>query len=345
MKAAARDVDGLLRKVGPQVAAILIYGPDTGLVRERAGRLVNAVAGAGADAFAVSEVSPERLRDQASALADEAASFTFGGGRRVVRLRGAGDAQSKAVAGFLAAAPGGLLIVEAEELAPRSSLRQLFEAADNAVAIACYQEEGEDLGHFIAAELRRSNLSLAADAQGYLVAALGGDRGVTRREIEKLVLYKGAAGAAAEIQMSDAMACVGDSSAQSIDDLALAVADGDMAAVERLAARALQEGTSPVTILRAAGRHFLRLHRVAAAAGDQERVMRSLRPPIFYKHLARFQGQSRRWKPEALQTAIGRLLDAEMECKRTGVPAEAVCRHALMGIATLVAKRAERTGS
>ena len=58
---------------------------------------------------------------------------------------------------------------------------------------------------------------------------------------------------------------VGDSSALTLDDLALALADGDRAALDRAYGRALEEGSDAITILRAAGRHLLRLHQVASA--------------------------------------------------------------------------------
>lgn len=333
MKVTGPGVEGFLREVGSDIAAVLLYGPDASLVRERSDRLAATVAGSATDPFCVSEVSLDRLREVPSSLSDEAAALTFGGGPRVVRLREAGDSQTKTIESFLTTASGGLLIVEAGELGPRSSLRLLFEACDSAAAVPCYRDEGERLDRFVTDELRRANLRLSDEARDYLLAALGGDRGVTRREIDKIVTYMGEPGGGAVVQLSDAMACAGDTAAQSIDDLALAVADGDAAAVERLTQRVLQGGTSPVLVVRAAARHFMRLHLVAAAEGDRERVVRSMRPPIFPRSLPRFHGQVRRWAPARLHQAISRLLRAEMDCKRTKAPAEALCRQVLLEIA------------
>lgn len=342
MKISARNVDGFLADVGDSLAAVLIYGPDAGLVRERADRLATTIAGDVADPFRVSEVTPERLRDQPSLLLDEAAALTFGGGRRVVRLRGATDQQSDIVAPLLDSPVGGLLIAESDELGPRSSLRQLFEAAANAAALPCYRDEGADLARFIAEELRRDGLQLADEARGYLANALGGDRAITRREIEKIVAYMGPAGGGRPVGLADAIACVGDSAALSVDDLVFAIGDGDLAAAERLTSRVLQEGTAPVTILRAAARHFLRLHLIATGAGDRERAIRSLRPPVFYKLVPALQDQVRRWTPARLHQALARLIRAEADCKTTGAPAETLCRRTLLEIATL-APKASRT--
>jgi DNA polymerase-3 subunit delta len=342
MKISARNVEGFLAEVGEPLAAVLLYGPDAGLVRERADRLAAAIAGDAADPFRVSELTPERLRDQPSLLVDEAAALTFGGGRRVVRLRTAGDAQSGVIAAFLESAGGALVIAESDELGPRSSLRQLFETSDNAAALPCYRDEGADLARFVAGELRGEGLQLADDARDYLANVLGGDRAITRREIEKIVAYMGPAREGSVVELADAVACVGDSAALSVDDLIFAIGDGNLAAVERLTTRVMQEGAAPVTILRATARHFLRLHLVASATGDRERVIRSLRPPVFYKFVPALQEQVRRWTPVRLHQALSRLTRAEADCKTTGAPAETLCRRALLEIAAL-APKASRT--
>ncbi len=339
MKLAGRDIESFLRGVDAAVAAVLFYGPDAGLVHERADRLTAAVAGDAADPFRVSDVTVEGLRDQPSLLSDEASALSFGGGRRVVRLRNAGDSQSAAIESFLESpAGGGLVVVEAAELGPRSSLRQLFEAADNAAALPCYRDEAGDLARLIGEELGRAGLRLTGEARDYLAGALGGDRGVTRRELEKIVSYMGPSDSARPLELADALACVGDSAALSVDDLVFALGDGDFVAVERLTDRVLAEGTTPVAILRTAGRHFLRLHLVASAE-DRERAIRTLKPPVFYKYVPRLHEQVRQWAPSRLHQALDRLTRAEMDCKRTGMPAEVLCRRVLLEIAAQAPRR------
>jgi len=340
MKVTGRNIESFLRSADASVAAVLFYGPDAGLVRERADRLTATVAGDAADPFRISELTPERLREQPSLLSDEAAALSFGGGRRVVRLRNAGESQSAAIESFLASpAGGGLVIVEADELGPRSSLRQLFEAADHAAALPCYRDEAEDVARLIGDELGRAGLRLTDEARDYLIGALGGDRGVTRRELEKIVSYMGPSESARPLELADALACVGDSAALSVDDLVFALGDGDLAAVERLTGRTLAEGTTPVAILRTASRHFLRLHLVASA-DDQERAIRSLKPPVFYRYVPRLHAQVRQWTPARLHQAIDRLTRAELDCKTTGMPADVLCRRVLLEIAAQAPRRA-----
>src|SRR6202008_4488129 len=136
MKITGRNVESLLRGVDAKIAAVLLFGPDRGLVREGADRVAVAVSGDTADPFRVSDVAAARLRNEPTALVDEAAALTLDGGRRLVRLRDASHSVAAAVEPFLSMADrGGLLLIEAAALGPRSALRRLCEAAGNAAAL------------------------------------------------------------------------------------------------------------------------------------------------------------------------------------------------------------------
>lgn len=335
MKLERQALARFLRAPDPGVVAVLLYGPDAGLVRERADALVAAAAEDPADPFRVCELTPADLRDDPTRLVDEAAALPFTGGRRVVRLRDVTDALAPFFARLMEEpVPPGLVVVEAGDLPARSSLRALFTDSGTAAAIPCYRDEGKALSEVIAATLREAGLSVARDALEYLTANLGGDRALTRRELEKLVLYK--AGGDGTVTLDDALACVGDTAARGLDDLVFDVADGSVTALERDLERQLAEGDSPVSILRAAARHFLRLHAAAGAVArgeTPERAMAMLRPPVFSRSAERFRRQLARWTVSGLSAALSRLTQAEIDCKTTGLPADTICRRALAEIA------------
>lgn len=333
MKLTARQIDGFLKQ--PGTSAVLLYGPDSGLVRERAELLTRRVAGDAADPFRVAELTPAMLRDDPARLADEAQALSLTGGRRVIRLRDAGDSATALLESLLnGPEPAGFVIVEAGDLPPRSSLRQLFERSDRGAALPCYRDEGDSLAALVDGTLKGAGLTATPEARAFLLDSLGGDRGVSRSELEKLLLYVGTSGR--QVTLDDVVACIGDSAASSLDHVAMAVGDGDPAALERAIDRALQDGGNPVGMLRAVSRHFLRLHQamgVLAAGGDAGRAIRSLHPPVHFRLQDRFARQLRRWPAPALAAAIHRLLEAEMACKRPGAPAETLMRHAFLDIA------------
>lgn len=345
MKPKPREVAGLLRRPPAEIRAILLYGEDTGLVSERAEQLVELVAGSKDDPFRLAVLTGAMLSDDPARLGDEADALALTGGRRAVRVRDAGDKSTPAFKAWLDNPKGGvdasLVIVEADALAARSSLRKLFEAADNAAAIACYRDEGASLTALIDDVMKENGLSLAPDARSFLADSLGGDRRLSRRELEKLALY----GAGKKrIELEDARACIGDSSVATLDSLSFAVASGDGAATDRNLVRALNDGTAPIAILRSLARHFERLHLTAthlASGVGPDQALKSLRPEPFFKVRDEFLRQARMWRPAHLTEALGRVLETEVACKRTGSPAATLTGRACHEIAAL-ARRLQR---
>jgi len=340
VKIAAARIEAFLRQPDPAVRAVLVFGPDQGLVRERVERLMRSVVADLSDPFRVAEVRASQLKESPAALADEAAAIAMGGGRRVVVLREAADGQSAALASFLANPRGdSLVVIEAGELGPRSSLRKLVEGADTAAALACYGDEAGTLEAVIVTELKAAGLMAEPEAMAYLVDNLGGDRRLTRSELTKLALYMGGPG---RVRLEDAAACVGDSAARGLDDLAMATADGDHAGAQRVLDKLLNEGAQPVAMLRSVSRHFLRLHLVAgliAQGKSADQAMAALKPPVIFKMADRFRRQVSRWPVDRLGRALELLTEAELDCKTTGLPAPEITARALMMIARAASRR------
>lgn len=341
VKIAAGRVDSLLGNPTSETPVLLLYGPDGGLVRERAERAVSAVTGGTDDPFRLVTIAATDLSKDPARLADEMAAQSLIGGRRAVWVRGAGDSLTAALKPIVETprSDANLLVVEAGELPPRSTLRKLCEGSKAAAAIACYPPEPETVAALVRDLLSGAGISLSRDAEAFLAEHLAADRALVRREAEKLIAYAGDSGA---IDLEAAEACIGDSAERTLDDLVLAAADGQAAAVDGATQRLFSEGQSPVAILRAAQRHFGRLHlaNCRVAAGDSpDNVMSSLRPPVFFKAKPRFRRQLDGWRRDRLQEVLTRLADAEADCKRTAMPAETICARTLLQVASLARSR------
>ncbi|HTV90976.1 MAG TPA: DNA polymerase III subunit delta [Stellaceae bacterium] len=344
MKLPPARVAAFVRRPDPETRAILLYGPDAGLVRERAETLARGVSPDLHDPFRVAELSGTTLSADPARLADEAAQISLMGGRRVVRVREAGDALAPLFARFLAAPAGdALVVVEAGDLPGRSALRRAFDDTREAAAIGCYPDTPRELAAVIRDACAERRIALSRDAGDFLVAHLGGDRLLTRAELEKLTLYAGDGG---RIGLEDARAVVADSAALSLDDALLAAAEGDAAALDRALARVFQEGESPVGVIRALLRHLQRLHLVTArvAAGTPpDEAIRNARPPIFFKEQDSWRRQLQRWDEGRLRRMLDDVAAAEFRMKQTGAPAETICREALFALARASdAARAQR---
>ncbi len=339
MKITGARIKSFLARPTVGIVGVLIYGPDQGLVVERAEILAKAVVDDPSDPFRTAEITGAALKQDPARLADEAGAISFapsgggGGSKRLVRLRQATDAIAPIINDYFAtAAADALIVVEAGILGSRSKLRRLFERAKNAAALACYEDDEQTLGQVISETLDRHGLNVSPDARAFLAGQLGSNRGVTRAELEKLALYMGRPG---RVELADAMAIVGDSASASINAVVFAAASGDAPALDKALGRAFGEGAQPVTVLRAAARHIMRLHRAAglvATGMSQAEAVKALRPPVIFLHHKMFLAQLRQWGSSEISRALDILLDAELDCKTTGMPAGEISGRALLRI-------------
>lgn len=339
MKISAGNADRFVASPDAAIVAVLVYGPDAGLVGERCARAVRSVVEDPSDPFRVAEISAGALKDDPARLSDEVSALSMTGGRRVVYLRGAAEGEAPALSALLD--DGGFesfLVVEAGDLSPRSALRKLFEGAANGAAVACYADDAGSLKALIQEVMSSNSVFVEPDAMTYLSDNLGADRRVSRSELEKLAIFAGEGG---QVTLADALACVGDSATATLDDIGFAVAGGDPAGLTKALERARADGLEDIAVLRAAQRHFQRLHLTVGRIGNgasSDQAIRSLRPPVFFKRVDGFRSQTSRWRAQDLEAALAILTDAEIACKSTGVPSNAACDRALLRLATRAAR-------
>jgi len=336
VKLTGSRTEAFLRRPDPGIGTVLLFGPEQGLVEERARQLIRAAIGPDNDPFRLSEMPVETLKSDPSRLLDEALSLPFTGGRRVVRVRGATDVCTAAVRALLEAGAPGFVLLEAGELGPRSTLRQLVEAASAAAALGCYPDNEKSVADLARARLSAASISISTDALQVLIALLGSNRMATRSELDKLVDYIGDAG---RVGVEDVLAVVGDTSAVSLEAVVLAAAEGNVRGLDRALTAAFAEGEQPIVMLRAAARHMLRLSQaraeMAARGVSARQAMEMLRPAVIFHLQARFTTMLQCWDRSRLATALLILAEAELASKRTGEPQHGLCCQALLRIAAL----------
>jgi DNA polymerase-3 subunit delta len=322
------------------LTAALVFGPDAGLVQERAERLAKTVVADLTDPFNVADLSESGLLADKARLFDEAAAISMMGGRRLVRVRGATNALAELFEFFLEDHAGdALVVVEAGDLAKSGALRKIFEGDKNAAAIACYPDSAQNLPEVVQAALKAGGYSIAPDALQEAAARLGNDRGITRRELEKLMLY---AGDKKQIALDDVRAVMGDEVEARTDAVSDAAAGGDLAGLDRELERLWVSDVNPAQVIRGAMGHFqkLLLAREATMRGEPiDTAMKRLRPPLHFSRATAFKAQAQRWNRDRLGDALDMLLEAEALTRTTGAPAEAATGRALMNIAAMAKGR------
>jgi len=334
----AFEVDRWLSRPEPAFRLVLIYGPDRGLVSERARAFAKKTGLPLDDPFAVVRLEANELDQQPGRLEDEARTVPmFADNRRLIWVSNAG-AQKNLAADVKRLAdnppPDAILLIEAGELKKNAALRTAVESADAAMALPCYADDARAIDALIDEELAKAGMAIDLEARQALKSSLGGDRLASRGEIAKLLLYcldKG------RIGVEDVLATIGDVSASSNDDAIDAVLLGKAADLDLALARHSAAGGQPFQMLASAIRQFQSLQ---AMRDQMERkgqsaaaAVASARPPVFFARKKAVEGALERIDGEAVTRALDRLRDTVLQTRRRPDLAKAVVARTLLALA------------
>ena len=323
MKLQTREIDKFLSAPPPTCCVFLFYGPDGGLISHRARQMAQKFAPDLDDPFAVTLLDGDVAAKDPSRLMGEAAMLAFGGSQRLIWLRDADDKCVKAVEGLLLTERlSAIVIIEANDLGPKSVLRKLAEAANHAAAIPCYVEDAGQIAQYVTRELSTAGWRITRDAAQWFGQHLGGDRGLVQQEVQKLITYLGVPETNNEVDL-DILQTIAAGGAVLAED-AFVDAIGTAPATA-MAHRLIAEGQAVTNLIRTMGRHVSRLYATQLrirSGEDMKSAMDSLQPRIFFKRENAFRAQLSRFSLRYLSRLRGELWRLERECKQTGTPDE-----------------------
>lgn len=339
----AHEVGGWLSRPDPLTRVVLIYGPDRGMVSERARGFAEKTGLPMADPFAVVKFDLADKDTDSGRLFDELGARPLFGGHRLLWIRNAGAQKfvSDALKEVLAAPPDDLtILIEAGELKKTAPLRKLVETTDRAMALPCYPDEGRSIDVLIDAELSRAGLAIDADAKSALRAALGGDRLASRGELEKLILY---CQGAVNVTLADVLASTGDVSALSADDIVDCAISGKVTALDARIRRYLAGGSPPFLLLSSAMRQFQVLsvlkHEMDVNGQSASAAVARARPPVFFSRRALVENALAQWSSPAIGQALDRLQATVLQTRRRAELAEDLTSQALLALSVYAQAR------
>ena len=335
MKIQPKFADGFLAKPDKDYKAALLYGPDSGGVRDRAKKMAAAILGANPDPFAIMDLTEAKVLSDPALLSDELAAVSMMCPKRVIIIRDGGDKLTKIIEGASGAFNKDcFLIVMGDELSTRSSLRAWFEKSSDVAALASYRDELRDIQGVVRKAFDEAKLPVDRDVMDYLCAQLGNDRYVTYQELDKIITYAGGQ----RLTLPEVAALVDYNRETNLDDIVSAVADKNVAALEKMLMLMLREGMQPVAYLRSLQRYFNRLYALKSmmvAGVPVDDVVAGVRPPVFFRQVPILTRHIQQWSLENITRALGLLVSAELSCKSSDVPAIAASSRYLLQIASM----------
>ena len=329
----AGDVDRTLRRPDPARPVLLLYGPDTGLVAERARLAAERAVDDPADPFQLIRIEGDVIASDPGRLVDEASTIGMFGARRAIWVRPSTRNIAPSVEAVLQVSlQDTTVVIEAGDLGKSAPLRTLCERSPKASALPCYADSERDLGGVVDEALQAAGLSIGRDARAALIASLGGDRLATRAELTKLLLYTHGQ---REVTLDDIDAAISDVSSLALDGAIDAAFAGQPVGLDNALQRLLAEGTSASTLLGATLRHAFALFsaRLEIAGGKSISDTVAAWRGLHFRRKLLVERQLGLWSVKALTRVIEVLQAAVLDSRRAPDLGAALAGHTLLDIA------------
>jgi len=340
------EADAFVARPDPARPVVLVFGPDAGLVHERAETLIRNSVDDIADPFLLARIEADELAANPMRLVEEAQTIPMLGGRRAVWVRAGGRYNIVPAVEALLAFSGSecRIVIEAGDLRRNAPLRSLCEHAKQAAAIACYADDEKALARLVDRELREAKLTIADDAHALLLPLLGGDRQASRSELSKLILY---AQGKTRIEVDDVAAVVANASALGVDAVIDAALSGRFAEIETEFSKLMAAGTAPGQIFWAGQRQLSEVHKLRLTVEDGSTVdaVMSSWPRAHFRREQQVRSALRIWNAERLADAMVQFGKAALDVRRQADLAEPITQRALMALASMAQSLGKTPGA
>lgn len=331
MKIASYKIDEFIASPPANIKAVLLYGPDLGLISLRAKKLEKLVLSNSDESFNKADINFSKLKENQAIFFDEVYSMSLIGGQKLIKLR---DVQAKpsseltALIDFAKDYEGdNFVILTSFDLKPTSPLRKIFEKEKHLASLPCYKDDAQSIKQVIKSTLSIAGYNFNNDVVEYLSSNFSGDRMIIVSELEKLMIY---VGSNKQITLDDAINSIGNANELSLSNLCNAVASQNSILIEKNLQIALNESTFAVVIIRACLNYFVKLHKIKAESLatkiPTDKIVESIKPPIFFKQLPVLKSHARKWQISSLNKTISALIDLECDCKSGKLPDELILK-------------------
>jgi DNA polymerase-3 subunit delta len=316
----------------------LVFGPDAGLVRERAEALVRASIDDPKDPFQLARLDGDDLASEPTRLVEEANTIPLFGGRRAVWVKAGSRNFAPAVEALVAAAsPDCRVVIEAGDLAHRTLRRSASaprmswrcRATPTPKEIWCASSTTSCGRQASPSHPRRARAGAFARRRPPRLA----------HEIAKLALF---ARGQEQVELDDVMAVVADASTLALDGLIDAAFAGRTNELEVQFGKARTAGTSPGTIVSTALRQVTQLHKARLAVDDGASVSEAtgvIQPFVHFSRKAAVEAALRSWTSARLERAMAQLAEALLESRKQAGLADVIAQRTLLSLAVNVRRK------
>ena len=316
MKLQLKNKNTYFLKPDPQMAGILLYGTNPARVQKKKNEFINALLGLNAkEEMRLTIISTTNLRKEPSLLIDAMKAQGFFPGRRCILVENASDSFTTLIKSVLVERKhdDAHILLTANLLSPRSSLRKLFESSNN-VYIAPIFDDPPSQGEVVA-EIKTYNFpDIEQDALEqllYLSQSLSPDE--FSQTLKKISLYK--LSDSVPLTYNDIKELAPYVIEAGIEEATNIVAEGRTSEVGPLLRKLESQGINLVHICVSITAHFKKLYRASNDLNGPEIGIRNLKPPVPFNKGSRLVRQVKSWNSTKLSHAISLLSNLDIELR------------------------------
>lgn len=321
MRIAVKDIENFLTNIPKSIKAILLYGPNNGLIKIRTNFLINTRE-------LIADYNYDLIKNNPYILLDKFNSISIfnnnSNREKIILIESNSTSINEAVTNFIKESNySGLLIFYTNELGTDSSLRRFFENNNNVAAIACYQDDNLAISKIIFNFFRERKVNISSNIATNLINYLPfGDRMLILNELEKIYLFLAEKDNFSLEDLEHYLELQGE---VSFDKLCFQISLKQIQNIDLHIDKLQNEGHNLVAIIRILIRHFYRLHQVKQIISQgktEQQALETLTPPIFFKQQNYFSRSLGLWSIEELQNLLSKLTKAELLAKKNPTLAE-----------------------
>ncbi|MEK6733908.1 MAG: hypothetical protein AABY27_02240, partial [Pseudomonadota bacterium] len=294
MKIATKDIEQFINNIPKSIKAILIYGPDTGLIKAR----INIIT---KTRNIASIYKYDQIKNNPEILLDSLRSISLFGEDLSKQKTSIIECNSAVISEAISNSLkndnfNGLLVFSASDLGPESSLRKFFDTNANTASIACYIEDQATIARIIQQQLKSNGISCEPGLVQTLIQYISiGDHALVVNELEKIFLFFGNK---KHLEIQDLRNFLELQPEISFDKLCYQISLKKFENIEVILDRLQSEGHSLVSIIRMMLRHFNRLYQVKSLieqGASEKQALDALSPPVFFKQMNDFTNSLKLW--------------------------------------------------
>jgi DNA polymerase-3 subunit delta len=325
------EFEGHLKQRLSNFSGVLIHGDDEAVISAMVAQGISSLTRGNSSSLLVDELDTGACKKSPGLFSDALNAMSLLGDKALLVVEGVDDSCLTFLAPLFERPPGGnFVLLKAHALKKDSTLRVAFEASKHCCVVAMFPDDERTAATRARNFLRENELTWGEGAERSFFDLVGFDRPIVMQELRKLALY---CLGSKLIGNDDVLSICGDLAEGSIDDFIDAMLSGDLSGVdESLGCRIGNEAKSVLPLL---SMHLSRLTSFSSAMADGQNadaVIRSARPPVFFKRRSAVVSQLNRLPLQELARLQSAVQGLVLKSRQLGPISDAATARALLSM-------------